>query len=473
MGFEIESSNLPSTPAAADAVGRVRNFLTNSAEGEIGDRQPTWKRVSDHSKGLMDEINTERKTWATELRGQHQNELKTGYPFTAMIEYVTDPFDERSANDYESGGLFGRYFRNQVLGTNTMNATIGDIAQEIDDAKQNMIVMGTAQVGVPDEADWEDAAEYYQLQMPDELAYNRITARKLGKFTRAAVMAQVNKDEHNVQATMGILPEKINAFLTGAANQASVTDTPISPQDPRSGPLAPQLQFLSDTMDRVDQEVDGLVHDLTGQGGELPSNNLDEQAALGGFLRLLLHVTTGDVARYGPGNVGGNDKNMQAFLPKTPLHEIEKQLPKAVRPSSNRTWAFPTTFNAIVQRVYAAHLTVANHMTTLAGGDVLTQAQLDGTDPESRLGAGSVRAYLRTVLAGSSDPNTAHAAAGRLQPEKPSKGGRKGIATGNWIFNRQTRAVALELRHALRKVTRGGLLGFAQEIAALVRAAHQ
>jgi hypothetical protein len=471
VGFEIESSNLPSTPAAADAIGRVRNFLTNSAEGEIGTRQPTWQRVSDHSKGLMDAINQQRKVWATELTGQNQAELRTGNPYTAMVEYVTDPFDERSANDYEAGGLLG-YLRNQVLGTNTMDATIGEIDQEIDDAKQNLMVLGGAQVGVPPVADWEEAATYYRLQFPDDENYSETNAKGVGRLTRKAVMDQVDKDEHNVQATVGILPEKINAFLAGAANQASVTGTSISAQDPRVAGVA-QLKFLADTMGEVDQAVDALVQDLTGAANELPTQIFDQQAALGGFLRLLLHVTTADIARYGPGDVGGNDKNMQSFLPKTPLHIIEQLLPKEVRPSNQRTWLFPWTFNAIVQKVYDTHLAVAAKMQRFPGGDVLTQAQVDGTDPASRLGAGSVRAYLRTVLAGSSDPNTAHQAAGRLDPEKPSKGGREGVATGNWFSNKRTRAVAIETRHAVQKLPRAGLLTFAREIAALVRDSHQ
>ena len=405
----------------------------------------------------MNTINGVRDRWGNLLGGENQGELRTGFPYTAMIEYVTQPFDERSQADYRAGGLLG-FGTNLVRGTDSMAETIGEIADEIEGAKKEMAVRGQTQLGVPPEADWEEAAVYYRLHFAEE-DYDEGMARRIGQASRKNIMAQVSKDEQNVQATVGVLPEKINEFLAGAADQNSVTGTPISAQDPRLAQVA-QLKFLADTMARVDQEVDGLVADLTGAGGELPTNNLVEQAALGGFLRLLLHVTTGDVARYGPGDVKGNDKNMQSFLPKTPLHEIEKQLPKAVRPSNLRTWILPWTFNAVVTRVYDAHLAAAGYMQTLPGGDVLTQAQIDGTDPQSRLGAGSVRAYLRTVLAGSSDPNTAHMAAGRLSPEKPSKGGRQGAATGNWLFNKRTRAVALETRHAPIKLPVGGLAAF-------------
>lgn len=492
IGFEVEAHHLPATEPSTEPVKKVINLLDGMpTSGKFPEQQGTWKRVFDTNSALAGALLKERKAWRQSAT-KNKKEI-TSAPFAMIPEYVTVPFDERADEAYITPSECNPCGSgNQVYGVEEMQETMGEIAKEIADVRKKPKQLGGVQVGVPLIEDWVEAANYFGIEDAEEFAMQ----------SRENLMAVVSNDKNYVQATVGILPERLPSFLHLAAKQErfnqSEMNMPVSAQDPLFYETKPYL-LLGLTMDRVDKEVHDLVYkDLTqksalqasndeesqeapilikeegGSDGLLATDEEDEKAALDGVLRLVLHVTAANMLWYTSLKIGGIGKNMISYFPKTPLHMMIDALPYRVNPSRMSTTIFADDFNSVVNKVYNTHLavgqTVKGYLKTL---EELTDQQIQGTADGSNLGAANVKEYLVQVLSGASDPFHAAFANETLSPEKPSRGGREGVATHDWFWRDQkTRAVVVEMRHAIVTIPADKLVDFADTIRDLVRRAH-
>lgn len=490
VGFEIEAHHLPVSDRSDDPVKRVVNCLGASPDQQMppgGDGR--WHRVFDTNSVLHTTLSEERKAWR-ESATKHKRDIATAY-FAVIPEYVTAPFDERTDDRYIVPAKW-RFIgsAHTVYGLDDMNTAIAAVADEIAELRAAAQDFGEVQIGVPPVEDWIAAAEYFGIDGPEDFA----------KDSRARVSSFVRTDLNYVQATVGILPEKITSFLDQAADQANFNDSginlPVSAADPAARKLL-QYNLVGGTMSLVDKRIHDLVfNDLTvakarapdpsndsdesaplvaaTESGPLPTSKPDEKTALEGVLRLILYVTAGNMLWYTKYKIGGITKNMVSFLPKTPLNAVVKALPYDVSPARLNTFFFPSKFRTVLSKVYDVHLGIgATVQENLDGAYPLSRAEIEGTKAGSNLGTGSVRDYLSRVLSGSSDPAHRDWGLEALGPEKPERGGREGIATRNWFWqNQRTRAVVLEMRHAIVKIPTTQLGTFAANIVKLVHGAH-
>ena len=479
-------------------VKRVVNCLGAMPDNQMppgGDA--TWHKVFDTNSALNTVLAEERKTWRANAT-LHKGAIETSFVAT-IPEYVTAPFDERSDKSYVSPAKWPLISSaHTVYALQDMATAIDAIAKEITALRATPADFGNVQIGVPAPQDWVAAAQYFGIAKAEELA----------AASRDRVTDLVKNDRNYVQATVGILPENITSFLDRAANQKNFNESdknmPVSAADPATHKGLEMLPYrlVGTAMGMVDKKVHKLVEALTvtkgsavaqpdhakeddvkeieiapllsaAEDGPLPTDKLAEKVALEGVLRLILYVTTGNMLWYSRKTIGGIDKNMVSFLPKTPLNAAVQALPYDVSPARLRTVIFPGRFNSVLAGVYAVHLEIGEQMQMLLGKEYpLSQDEVEGKG-KSSLGTSSVRDYLSNVLSGSSDSAHAGWAKETLGPEKPERGGREGIATRNWFWqNQRTHALVFEMRHAIAKIPATQLRQFATNIVKLVRGAH-
>jgi hypothetical protein len=470
VGFEVEAHHLPVSAVGTNAVENVVNCLDAAPSGEFPKKSETWHKVLDTNSPLATVLNRESKLWKKKAT-KNKNKIDPAL-IAAIPEYVTEPFDEKSDETYTIPTKcppFGD--AHTVYGLGEMQKAISEIATEIADLRSHYNTLGSFRVGVPPLEDWREAATYFGIDGAEEFATE----------SRQRVMDLVLDDKNLVQATIGILPEKITSFLAMAANQGNFKtediNMPISAKDPAAAAIV-QYKLLGGIMHQVDTKIHELVYsDLTQRPqGKLSTDSEAEKAALDGVLRFLLYATTGNTLWYiKKYNVQGIPKQMVSFFPKTPLHKMVQSLPYHVNPSRLRTLIFAGDFNSVVNKVYDVHLEIGGLIKdTLNGSYEVTDAQITGTAEGSQVGTVNVRDYLVRVLAGKSDPYHQAWAKEEIKPENPRRGGREGVQTHDWFWrNQRTRAVVIETRHAIVRLPAEQLLAFAKNISNLVIQAHR
>lgn len=477
IGFEIEAINLPATDPGAGDVAAVTNLLTQDLgyAHDVPSGHASWKRETDHG-GVGKIIEKQRlilANKATVNQADLQNKPASG---VAHLEYITEPFAETEKATYDPGWWARRAGYRTVYGTNQMAATIGEIANDITNLTASVdggTLTGNSRVGIPPATAWDNAAVHYGMTQLDAQ-----TAR--AKIVNAAAQAKLY-----VQATMGVLPEKIINFMRAAANPAkAVNPVPVSAADRRAvsrnrglaraaGGVgraqrnADFMQLSRVMMQRVLPAANTVVSGQTGLAGPLYTTEMPERAALAGLLTLVLQTSLASVIWEVPATrYGGTSKNFLSFLPKSQLHTLAKSLPTSVRPDRLHR-RNPVQWQNFVQAVYQKHLNIGADLTAVDGR--ITPAIVSGAAGAHTILKTTPKQWMEEVLSGQQDQSAVR----NLPLESAWRGGRSGIATGRWLSDTTTRAIPLETRHYEKILAPNDLQGYAGDMKDLLIRAHK
>jgi hypothetical protein len=438
MGIEVEASIPISTsnPAAGNGDQRLRAFLGGGVQEGTQFQAPAAPPNDFHIESDHDALGTQIEAERGLLN--HQITALGGATIPQMnahrvgnVEYVTHPAGPVPAFDVETNpGLTA--FRNCVT---AMAADIQNRHTQATNLTMTPVAGGVYNVGVPPLGDWGTFQAANGLNPADVTnARNRILARV------SPILY--------VQATVGVLLNKISSFLRRAGGKANLTG---GIQSPTTNAARLLTRNAADVASGALSQVQGLPRVVRRSG------------TLKGYLSVLVSYIFGNyVARNQ--NV---DKNVAAFFSKRKLNKVQRELSVNKRPDQ---WAAPQR-NQLIQNIQNGVDTRLQRPDTIYYWNQYN----DNNGP-----LGDWRnVWLPGVLSGAADNFTGVQVAGRqIQPTDHPRG--RTITPGPGRANRgavgaqqHSGVLPLEYRHIATHPTAAGLLALANEIAADLRRANR
>jgi hypothetical protein len=307
VGIEAEMTVPVTTdrdPKTADE--RVRNFLGYGASyNQEAQAKANGFRIKTDKSEIAGEVKNAREKFDEYIEAGNKGQKKKSQrkpiesngKATAIMEYVSDPFDEETE---------------RAAFKSTVEAMTADMQTKLANAVQGLYEMGTYMYGIPEEDDFKKFA-----------TRNRVAERSAVLY-RNAIAKRIN-DELYLQVTAGILPSKLPAHMRMAMRPQNREQSLGKVEE--LGLTSTQVLLVQRLLTRGAIDAAELAVARFG----LP-NRVDAQDKKGleGYLSLVISYIFGNYV-LGPliGTVG---KNMVPFLSKSPLNSVMTELDASVRP---------------------------------------------------------------------------------------------------------------------------------------------
>ena len=422
VGVEAEISMPIYNPryGAADGADRVASFLTGGVqEGN------TFQGLADgfHIETDHDKLSTESRSLGLKIAEEIEDvELDFDAEKLGNMEYVSEPFDEETAQGYRD-----------------LKACVEAMAEDMNDKYETVIddsapAGGGLRMGVPRESDWQAFA--VAMHLP---------GRKM-EGARNFILGFV-KNSIYLQVTAGILPGRITNLMERAAKSAEMSSLTKSVGSANTG--AKFVKLL--TTDSV-AAAKGAIKATRGL-----SKKQKKSSSLLGYLSLVVSYLHGNYFYRGKGTTVG--KNMVSFLAKQPLNKAQEQLDTAVRPDQMDADVRAALGDAIVTRVKAN-----------VDDEVIKQYWQSTGHDGGPLGDWE-NGFLRDVLAGRDDGITVQWLCGRTI-ESDTHRLSKDISSPDEDDTKKQGLIPLEFRHIEASSDPDGLWTFVDGIVQQVKKAN-
>jgi Domain of unknown function (DUF4157) len=484
IGLEMEADvPLWASPSDQSPIAVIGAFLAGNVQTKEEIKKYTQKHpysITTDSSGVSTIVDEVYEQWLDKIDSSSP-QLKKYFKRTAKtqrLEFVTEPYSENQDKFTDDKGQE----RGRLQFLLDLKEVVGDIGAYLEEGRKRSrsILSGSRQIGLPEMDQWIDAILVLlgKESTPEEL-------KALVRESHGAIQKAMT-DTVYIQANIGILPEKIVAFQAYQRTKEGLS-YPLAASHQKS-----QTQFKEFAMRQSDAgnrkaALGTMVTILLYSALELSASEFAElvtpgytkdssavaQAAFAGYIQTLSMMLGGQIIFLAREQASGKRSGVTAksivnLLPKTPLHQIQNQLPDQINPAIWWKEDDPR-YRALVD-----NLIVWAHSFKEGCADLAAEGEnkpLADTFDAFTLEANGLLDWMIDVLAGKEDSFAKKAIGESVLPlETPERGGRVGAQLGT--EKRRTLAIPFETRFPSRNLQLENVETYAKEVMNALNEVH-